>query len=250
MGLLSSIGKVVGIGTSLLGMRGDQDSDKEAGVMNAQLQKEFAKNGIRWKVADAKAAGVSPLYALGAPVMSASPSFVGGSGPDYAGMGQNIARAIDTGRTKDERVEARLEALQLERGQLENDLLRSQIAQINQPGTGPGLPGSSDLISGQGDVQVTPSKVITGSPESGKRQPGYITEYQFTSPGKDGQGSTIVPSDDMKQRIEDDFFGEMLWHLKNRLIAPRHPDPDMYWNPFMQEYRRNPIPRRYRFIPG
>lgn len=58
-----------------------------------ERQKEFAQMGIRWRVADAKAAGLHPLFALGAATPGYSPSVqVGDSG--HAQAGQEISRAM------------------------------------------------------------------------------------------------------------------------------------------------------------
>jgi hypothetical protein len=46
---------------------------------NYDMQKEFAKHGIQWKVQDAKRAGINPLAALGATTVSGSPIPVGGT---------------------------------------------------------------------------------------------------------------------------------------------------------------------------
>ena len=46
---------------------------------NYDMQKEFAQMGIQWRVADAKAAGLHPLAALGAAPAHASPMRVGNS---------------------------------------------------------------------------------------------------------------------------------------------------------------------------
>lgn len=64
----------IGIGTAILGSAGlnllggylGSKSASDANQSNAELQREFAQHGIRWKVADAKAAGIHPLAALGA----------------------------------------------------------------------------------------------------------------------------------------------------------------------------------------
>lgn len=40
------------------------DFAREQANSNAALQREFAQNGIRWRVEDAKAAGLHPMYAL------------------------------------------------------------------------------------------------------------------------------------------------------------------------------------------
>ena len=45
-----------------------------------QNQKEFAQHGLRWKVEDAKQAGINPLVALGASTHSPSASIGSSSG--------------------------------------------------------------------------------------------------------------------------------------------------------------------------
>lgn len=83
---------------------------RETTAQNIALQREFAQMGIRWKVEDAKAAGLHPLYALGGSgaAFAPSPTLVHGSPPEvraalqdappqsgYLGtMGQDIGRAL------------------------------------------------------------------------------------------------------------------------------------------------------------
>lgn len=127
-----------GIGAGLSYLRG-QESDA--------LQKEFAKKAIRWKVADAQKAGIHPLYALGANTVSYSPSSVGDIGPNLAEMGNSIDRAMSATSTQGGRViDASLEKLALERAGLENELLRTNIANARSAGArsqvGPPMPGT------------------------------------------------------------------------------------------------------------
>lgn len=68
------------LGSSLIGAGVDYVIDKDQAKKNAKLQKEFAKNQIQWAVADAKKAGIHPLFALGSSI-NASPSFVSGQSP-------------------------------------------------------------------------------------------------------------------------------------------------------------------------
>lgn len=120
---------------------------------NLEQQREFAQQGIRWKVQDATAAGLHPLAALGSQVSSFSPISVGTSSADIkpasldlGSMGQNIGRAIDAGSTGSER-NARLQdavsklagVMELERASLNNDLIRTQIAQTRSQ-IGPPIP--------------------------------------------------------------------------------------------------------------
>lgn len=115
--------------------------------LNLDQQREFAQQGIRWKVDDAKASGLHPLAALGAQVSSFSPISVGSSSAalesstsvapklDLSDMGQNLSRAEAAGSTAGERtsklaaeVAKVMGALSLEKAGLENDLLRTNIA--------------------------------------------------------------------------------------------------------------------------
>lgn len=74
-------------GASLLGGALSSRGQARANEQNAALQREFAQYGIRWKVADAKAAGLHPLYAIGAVSPSAQASY---SSTD---MGRSVSQA-------------------------------------------------------------------------------------------------------------------------------------------------------------
>lgn len=58
---------------SLLGGESANRQAARAAREQAALQREFAQKGIQWRVADAKAAGIHPLYALGAQTNSYQP---------------------------------------------------------------------------------------------------------------------------------------------------------------------------------
>lgn len=86
-------------------MSGDRNRKTAHEQMDAQ--REFAQHGIRWKVEDAKAAGLHPLAAMGASGASFSPVMVGDTyGPAMAQAGQDISRAVEATRTQPERDEA------------------------------------------------------------------------------------------------------------------------------------------------
>lgn len=98
-GLISGALGLLGGGVSAI--TGKQNADREY-----ERQKEFAQNGIRWKVADAKAAGIHPLYAIGANTSTYSPQAAVGTDFGLAKAGQDIGRAIEAGQTRQERQEA------------------------------------------------------------------------------------------------------------------------------------------------
>lgn len=164
-------GEIIGAGINLFNASENRDAQERANAANlaqarennatqakyAQLnldqQREFAQNGIRWKTEDAVKAGLHPLAALGAQVSSFSPISVGTSSADVksspldlAPMGQNITRAISAGSTAPERTDKQAAAVQaiatgqaLEKGSLENDLLRTNIA-LTRSQIGPPIP--------------------------------------------------------------------------------------------------------------
>jgi len=84
------------IAGSLIGAR----SQSRANEQNTELQREFAQNGIRWKVEDAKAAGLHPLFALGGSGATYTPAVQ----PVFNGaeLGQNLSRAAQAFQTQDE----------------------------------------------------------------------------------------------------------------------------------------------------
>lgn len=103
------------------------------GREQAQNQKQYAQEGIQWKVADAVKAGLHPLAAMGANTTSYSPVTLGGEAPqnNYSStMGQDLSRAAKALFQQHEREEidnqlARRQ--QLEKGSLENEVLRQEV---------------------------------------------------------------------------------------------------------------------------
>lgn len=83
---------------------------REQASTNAALQREFAQNGIRWRVEDAKAAGLHPMYALtgGGAAFSPNAIAIGGesapqnTGQSFGGaMGAALAQFFKSQEQKD-----------------------------------------------------------------------------------------------------------------------------------------------------
>lgn len=139
------LGALIGAGSSLIGGLLTRDAQSKANdaaladkERDRELQKQFAQNGIQWKVSDARAAGIHPLYALGANTVSYSPSSVGlvpetGLGTGMAAAGQDLSRAINATRSAGAREDAYTKTMQdltLQKAGLENEYLASQIAKL------------------------------------------------------------------------------------------------------------------------
>lgn len=162
---------------------------------NIDLQKTFAKEGIRWKVEDAKKAGIHPLFALGAQTTSFAPQSISTPADNsvataVANMGQDVGRAVNATRTSPERIEAKAAtALHLESLQLDNQIKRatlaSSVARLNQQ-TNPALPS--------GDF-VVPEKT-----KAEERQPLMLDGSRIkTSPG-------TSPGNAWEDQLGDDVF--------------------------------------------
>nr|QJB19854.1 MAG: DNA pilot protein [Microvirus sp.] len=233
---------------------------------NIALQKKFAQNGIQWKVADAKKAGIHPLYALGAQTHSFAPvqSFAGDS---IASMGQSIGRAVDSYSDKSQRADAftkASQALQLENNKLNNDLLKQQIASntatLNQPGTPPAAPGPANryLIPGQGStggrplIDAQPTKVTIPDPSRPHNEAGASPEVGWN---KTATGWAPGRSEKFAQSAEDDWAAGVGWNIRNRLVPmmsiketrpPFSPGKGRMWewNWLLQEYQSVPIPNK------
>lgn len=220
MGFFDFLSPVVSAVGSLVGGKMSSDAVSDANANNAAFQKEAMQHGIKWRVDDAKAAGVNPLFALGAPTFSPSPSFVGdtGMGEGFARAGQDLSRAMDATRTREERINARLDALKIQRAELENSILASQLAKSTA--TNPPFPTLGD----SGQVSVVPS-------ERTSTLPGQPATEAAVSPAtklfRNRDGSiTVWPSNDAKQATEDNFIYEMEHVLRNR-VFPFFKD---WWN--------------------
>lgn len=92
-----------------------------------ELQKDFYKNGISWRVEDAKRSGIHPLYALGANVGSPSFSTFSGSGVGDAlsTLGSGIMDRVNYRQQR--KHELQLQQMELRNKQLQNDWLDQQI---------------------------------------------------------------------------------------------------------------------------
>lgn len=208
--------------TALFGIDQQKRSQKRADAKNAAMQKRFAQEGIQWKVQDAKKAGVAPEFALGAPTYQASPTYTpDNSGSMIADAGQNISRAAMASASEPEREMAKaLQAETLRGMKLDNDIKMTQgLSQAGFP-QNPAFPHPrGNVIPGQGnspvkDVPLERTGMSASRPDS---EGGSIPSVGWAKTS-DG-GLRPVPSQDIKNRIEDQLIPETAWAAQN-LIAP------------------------------
>lgn len=228
---------------------------------NVEMQREFAKNGLRWKIEDARAAGISPLAALGASGAAFAPVHVGAEantalGDGLAEMGQNISRAVATTSTQEEKT---LQTLRVQSAQadIEGKNLNNQILlyQLNQLRAGPAFPGSDNFIPGQGNsgLKINPSERTAHQPGVPAQDQGWITDRAFA---RTDTGLAPVPSKDVTERIEDKLIPEAMWALRNNLLPTLEwvssgnarsgaPSPSQLPDPKRQEWRWNPLKQEW-----
>lgn len=227
-------------------------------------QEEFAKHGLRWKVADAKAAGVHPLYALGAQGPSYTPVTVDSPPPDIASIaGQGISRAIMATATQQEREVQQLQVAnmrtELQGKELDNQIRAQQLQKMIQGSQlGPAFPGSDHFIPGQGNSPVISEKPLERTatiPGQGHSEPGAVPDvgWAYTADG----GVVPLPSRDVKDRIEDNLIQETLHAVRNNLMPnfgkgtppPKSalPDGARYWEWSYKSQAWKPRFERYKW---
>lgn len=271
------LGDLVSAGANIVGGLINRESSREATNATKKIAEDnraqqylYATNGIQWKVADAKAAGIHPIYALGSQGASYTPvtaNFSGDTslGNSMANAGQDLGRAINATRSESQRVDAftrAAQALQLEKGTLENQLLRQELAskagrlRADQSGPPMAAVGDNFAVPGQvqsGLVKPSPLEVVPGHPKQPHSEGGAVTDLGY---GRTGSGYVPVPSKDMKERIEDDFIQQTMWAIRNNILPSigmnRSPPPidappgkEWVFNPFKQQYEAaTPFDRR------
>ena len=246
--IAGGIGAAVGGVAGLISSGQSQANAAKLNQLNYEHQKEFAQNGIRWKVADAKAAGLHPLAALGASTAQYTPATAIGDSPDWSFLsdaGQSIGRAVDAKRTQQERVEQQQKqdaafALKAENQKAENDLIRAQTASIHQdmalrqakaseqavrtqqqvPAM-PSLGRDGSVIAGQGDatspagIEAKPAEIVVNDPQTRTAEAGSHPDKRWlrTSTG----GYQPVRSEAAQNALEDDIVGSFRYDMRNGL---------------------------------
>lgn len=184
--MLDFLGNLVGAGLSYLG--GRETRDQQINMFNQQMhaQDALSREQIQRRVADAKAAGVHPLYALGAQGFNFSPVSVGGLENPLGDMGQDISRAMSALKPAEDRVSdtaKAAEGLRLRNMELQNELLQAQVRKINSTTVPPPARITPEL-------DIKPPEAPVGKEEASAHKRLIIGGTPFepdphTSPGQD-----------------------------------------------------------------
>lgn len=223
-------------GAQLLGGYLNQQNQQSINQQNLQQQLNFAQNGIQWKVADAQKAGISPIYALGNPTASFS-NLVGDNsfGNSVSQAGQDLSRAFTSTATKDDQHSIVMNKLQEQRGELENTLLASQVARLNNAGgSGPPTPavGQSYVVDGQGStvkpgtsstatIKVAPASVTPVNASDPSSEPSANPYYSWVRTGPNSWQPSM--SSEMAHRTSNDTIANMRFRLVDDIMGGSGP---------------------------
>jgi hypothetical protein len=198
---------------NLLGLNEQRKQRKQQAAMVQQQRDDqyaFAKSGIQWRVADAEAAGIHPLAAIGAPMNQPAPTMVGGM--DGGGMGvsdvvkdlgQDVSRALSARTTQHQR---KLMDLNLRSAKAETEMKELELTSQRRR-----LQGQI----GPPEPQIVPKRITPGIPGKEHIELGQGPSVSFE---KGPKGSLyIVPSKVFKERSEDMFAPEASWNTSEYL---------------------------------
>lgn len=140
----SFVGDILSLPFSIASLyqgRDDRDYQKRQDSLNRQMQYDFAQNSIKWRVNDAKNAGIHPLYAMGVSPSSAQPVYSSASSDGIYRAYENISRAFSN--------------LQLENLSAQTDKIKAETKAIESQGfdfadtSAPGSPQSQKKTNTQ-----------------------------------------------------------------------------------------------------
>lgn len=247
-------GAAIGAGASLLGGMMTDRANRRTARENLAYQREFAQKGIQWRVEDAKAAGLHPLFALGAQTPSYSPAQTVGSGvgKSLSEAGQAIGNAVARQQTAEQQqlAAAQLRLLQAQANSEDERafgmfLDNARKVQDQQPQQSPGnlvdprfVYGAAGVPGGGvGQVQVKPSEVYSSAPSDRSMEAGTGTFWKSWNVTKDGR-IVATPSKDLAELLEstgESPLAALMILKKNLSQNPNFLLENQDWIPFARE---------------
>lgn len=255
------LGSIIGAAASLFG--GSQ-ADKAAKRQEA-LQREFAQNAIQWKAADAEKAGISKVFAMGAPTVSYSPVSTGDSGISAAGaaLGKGIDGQLgnlSTTSGKITGIQQQMATAQLTGLNLDNDIKRAELLSKQAIASQPGAGGVLDHATTTGPdgikikKEMAPSGFGTGNKSFGVSPEVDMWRTKF--------GYAPEVPQELGEAQESQPLSAAQWFIRNKILpsfstAARtfpYPAPaGSYWrfNPVFGEYQLHKLKGKQleRFYP-
>lgn len=187
------------------------------GLFNAKKQEEFAKNSISWKAADAEKAGISKIFAMGAPTHSFAPVSTGdfsnfGNQLDQK-MGQGGQLSTTTGKVAG--ITTEIQRAQLDGLRIDNDIKRAELASKLQLATQPGAGGVLDRDVTGGPAGAELKKQIAPAGYTPNRSWGVSPEVDMYRT-REGYAPQIPQQ--LQEAFESDALSRWQWNIRNKLL--------------------------------
>lgn len=208
-------------GASLLGGKKSADAQESMAQSNIAYQKEFAKHGIQWRVADAKAAGINPLAALGVNPVQFNPVYIPGNDRGFESAGQAIGNALQRSMDRDQILANKVGILKglldVENQELVNYALRKDIE------------GGSD-VDERGVLKGTPQATVTTKIKGVNYSDRNITKKQsggieagisaLENYSQDSRGYLwLKPTQENQEMLESSWFDQAKYILYRSKMA-------------------------------
>lgn len=255
MGIFSSIassiaGPIIG---SVIGGYFSKKSDqrniaaqKEINAQNLQAQQDMAQNQLQWRVEDAKKAGLHPLAGIGATPYQAIPTaqaYERTAGRDF---GNNLAQAfskLDFGSQK------KLRDLEIERASLENELLRTNIRSIANPGIQPSVAMTKQNNSGNPLVNTNKSEITANDPTAQHITAGVKPGFDIYKVGDNE--FRMVTSEKLAESTENNILQQWLTNIDGiYMVKPKWADELFQgkYNPKTEKVVFNPVSQKFKIV--
>lgn len=216
----SALGGLGSFASGVGGLFGGSKMTANKMAKAAIKQQEVFRSQLPLNIKAFKDSGIHPLAALGQlPSAGSGGAMIGSSGNDFGNslyqMGQGIHGAASAFSSREEKALSKVSAeLSLEHQKLQNDYLRAQIQHISPVGRPQGF-SLEPVVSGSNAIGFDSG--LSSDVSRVQSQSGY---------------RAVVPSESVKQQIEDQIVPEMQWMLRQAL-APKQ--PGYTYNPFTSE---------------
>lgn len=236
----AAVGKIAGdIGGTWLNYSLQKKADADARREQYWKDKEFAQHGVRWRVEDARKAGLHPLAALGISPAQGSTAFAGDHTSAHGGLSEGLSQLGSKFDKKDPYTE-KLKKLDLRKKNLELRILEKELENMGV-GEGPRTDSLGNLITdSKGNLTGMDSQRINGEsdpsvkrivPEKavihGNREGGIGAGEQWLNMGDGSYKSTYsqTGSEPMESSIQDkiNVEGKRIWNqFKNEFYVKFH----------------------------
>lgn len=180
--------------------------DRRTGQANHQ-QRSVLKNQLQWKVADAKKAGIHPLYAVGAPSVTGNFSTGSGMGDAIANAGETVGRYLG-GRDERSRAQQMHAASLLEsRARIASETSRARLnnARANEILR---TRKASDLARAVQGVNARPTQIDPSLPTTSGTEQYTTSPRSFKRNAYDRPGWMTTPGMPSAQSVQDEY-GEL-----------------------------------------